>query len=484
LTRLSGCVGMIVSLRFILLLIASLSSLSSTSCLAGARIQVFESGCQPGHYLSWNGKPLLFVGDSATQGWMECGTHFDQKPYVDALASRGIHLLMIWTFIGTNASTQKEDGRLGYDAPEMWPWMGSPDDKSFDLLQFNPEYFDRLHDLVAYAEEKSVAVLITVHDGWTKTRFGCHPFNCALGNGPLSSREQYVELPSPDSEMPAQFCADWNWRERNQFFQERFCAQVISTLKPFTNVLYEMFNEGEWYDTVRRLEHEEHFLRFFRDRCSNLLLSNASYIRRFDPYHDSGVDVVSLHSQGWTGLFDRFAKSFLRSPAKPCFLSEPVPEFDGVTPSLDEVRRSVWETTLGGAGWVNQNDASFGWDSRAAIASRSTQRDSAYDVAGYCARFFDGSGVRFWDMSPMGGLASTGVCLALPGVEYVVYAPEGGSLTVDLSEAAWKDLKVYWLNPRTGKVRVAPGVHGGCLSERFEVPFSGDAVLHLSVDGD
>lgn len=86
---------MIVSSRIFLLLMAWLPVLSPMSCLAGEKIQVFGSGCQPDHYVSWNGKPLLLVGDSVTQGWMECGADFDQKAYVDALASRGMNLLMI-----------------------------------------------------------------------------------------------------------------------------------------------------------------------------------------------------------------------------------------------------------------------------------------------------------------------------------------------------------------------------------------------------
>ncbi|MBM3883458.1 MAG: hypothetical protein FJ387_27760 [Verrucomicrobia bacterium] len=58
---------------------------------AAEKVAIYRSGPQPGHYLSWRGQPLLLVGDSVRQGWMECGTNFNQTAYVDA---RGIVVLL------------------------------------------------------------------------------------------------------------------------------------------------------------------------------------------------------------------------------------------------------------------------------------------------------------------------------------------------------------------------------------------------------
>jgi hypothetical protein len=471
-----------VSIPFIIgrrLLGLCLGCLLTLASLASERVKVLETGSQAGHYLSWKGHPILLVGDSVTQGWMECGTNFDQRSYVDALAGRGVNLLMLWAFKGTDARRQQQDKRLGYDAPELWPWAGSPEARSFDLRRFNPAYFSRLKELVNYAESKGIVVLITVHDGWTKTCFDGHPFNQALGNGPLAAREQYVALADGRREMPAEFDAAWDWRQQNQYFQERFCAELIATLQPFSNVIYEMFNEGEWYDKARRREHEQHFLAFFRARCQNLLLSNSDAIAGDRPHQDAKVDVVTLHPQGWVGQAGLFASGFRKAPPRPYLYSEPVPEFDGEKPSLDEIRRSMWEVTMAGAGWVNQNDPSFGWDKHAAIAAKAAPRDLAYDFAGHCARFFNEGSVRFWEMSPQSGLAGTGACLAQPGVEYLVYLASGGITTVDLSAARGRELRVRWFNPRTGEFQSAEAVQGGSSKQEFKPPFAGDAVLHL-----
>jgi len=447
---------------------------------AAESVTVRRSGSQPGHYLVFHDKPVLLIGDSVTQGWMECGANFDQRGYVDALAARGLNLLMIWAYKGTNAPLQRSDARIGYDAPEIWPWMGSPDDRSVDLRRFNPAYFARLRGLVSYAESKRIVVLITVHDGWPKTCFEGHPFNRTLGNGPLADGRDYVDLADFDREMPEAFDPAWSWREQNQYFQERFCARLIAELADCSNVIYEMFNEGEWYDRLKRHRHEQHFLAFFRSRCSNLLLSNTDHIAGDDPHQDAKLDVVTLHPKDWVGHFAVFESGFRKTPPKAYLYSEPVPEFNGETPSLDDVRRSVWETALAGAGWVNQNDTSFGWDERTAIGAQAAARDRAYDLAGHCARFFNHGEVPFWEMEPQGKLAGTGVCLAKTGHEYLVYSASGGAFTVDLSAARDTMFDVRWYHPRTGRFHASASVAGGHADARFTTPFEGDAVLQLS----
>jgi len=84
-------------------------------------------------------------------------------------------------------------------------------------------------------------------------------------------------------------------------------------------------------------------------------------------------------------------------------------------------------------------------------------------------------------MTPQGNLSSTGFCLAqnvAVGGEYVVYAPNGGSFTVNLSVTT-RTLNVEWLNPTTGAFTSAGMVTGGSSSHSFTAPFSGDAVLYL-----
>jgi hypothetical protein len=80
-------------------------------------------------------------------------------------------------------------------------------------------------------------------------------------------------------------------------------------------------------------------------------------------------------------------------------------------------------------------------------------------------------------MTPRNELASTEYCLANPGHEYLVYLPEGGEVTVDVS-AAKGAIAVEWFNPRTAEKRAGDRVQGGARRQ-FQAPFKGDAVLYL-----
>lgn len=430
---------------------------------------------QSGHYLQYKNKPLLLLGDSVTQGWFECGNDFDQQGYIDALAQREINILMIWCYIGTNAVQQKNDDRIGYDSPEIWPWHGSPDKKTFDLTQLNPAYFNRLKAFVNYAATKNIVVLICIHDGWTKRRFACHPFNRTNGNGPLTAKHQYVELADYEQEMPARYNASWTRKQKNQYFQERFCDRLIAELKPYSNVIYELFNEGGWYDSTSRHQHEQHFLRFFHARCQNLLMSNSDGISIDDPHHDSKVDIISLHGK-WENQFGVWERSFNRAPTKPYFHSEPVSGWSGEKSLLPSIRRSLWEAALGGAGWVCQNDASFGWDKKTLMSTRASERDRAYDYIGYCIRFFK-SEIDLTGMKPKGNVASTGIAMAADGTKYLVYCPTGGKIIVDLSVA--RGLFEYrWYNPRAGGFGKTKSVNGEARRS-FVSPDNNDWILYI-----
>ena len=454
----------------------------SASAQVKQKVKILNSGQQPGHYLDWDGTPILPIGDSATQGWMESGTNFNQNGYIDALSSRGINVAMIWSYVGTNAAGQAADTRIGYDAPEIWPWQGSIDTNTMDLTQLNQAYFDRMKSFVSYAESKDVLVLITVHDGGAKWRFDRHPFNTSKGNGPLTNAGQYVQLAHHDyTEMPTTFNPSWNHQQKNQYFQERFADKLITELEPYSNVIYEMFNEGEWYDRSDRRSHEEHFLRFFNNRTDALLMSNSDHIYGgYDPHLNSDVDIVSVHG-AWTGQHSNFVNGFNETPAKSYFQSEPwPPEFNGTNMTMGTIRQSAWEQALAGAGWVAQNDTSFGWDPNAGMAAQSANRDAAYDNIGHVATFFNDLGVGFWDMAPDPTLASTGICLAELGDEYLVYAQTGGTFSVDLSAALDKPVDVQWYNPRTGVLTNATPVIGSAITP-FTAPDSNDWVLLLSV---
>src|SRR3989344_6027645 len=417
-----------------------------------------------GHFLEYKGRKVLLIGDSVTQGWMELGSNFNQTDYLNTLSAKGINAVLLWAYIGV--VNQVQDARIGYDAPEIWPWKKSG--SLFDLSQFNQPYFDRLKSFVSSAEAKGIIVIITVHDGWTKERFSGHPFNQALG-GPLAVRDDYVNLGI----------------STNKLRQEAFAQKLISELGAYSNVMFEMFNEGDWYNQTLRNQHEQNFLQYFNSRNNLPLLTNSDHISLDSPRSDTKVDIVSYHDNWTTSttaltLFNSYAAEFARTPVKPFFSSETVGAYDGDTGDHDALMRVIWGTALGGAGIVVQNDASFGFDSSARISAQKSNLLKMLDIEGYATKFFN-QYIDLDGVKPNANICSTGICLAEIGQEYVVYSQSGTSFTVNLSSVSG-NFTARFYNPRNGVFNQSSTVAGGA-TRTFNKPDGNDWVLHLVKTG-
>jgi hypothetical protein len=79
---------------------------------------------------------------------------------------------------------------------------------------------------------------------------------------------------------------------------------------------------------------------------------------------------------------------------------------------------------------------------------------------------------------PRPDLASTGYCLAQPGVEYLVYAPLGETLSVDLGPAPGRSFAVEWLDTASGTRAAGAAVPGGGRAS-LTSPFAGPVLVHL-----
>ncbi len=433
-----------------------------------------------------DGRPQVVVGESITQAWMELGTDFDQDAFLDILKDRGINMLMIWSYIGIDDQTA--DSRIGYHAPRIWPWIetnftfvppykfifASP---SLLLPMFNEKYFNRLRDLARGANERGITLLITIHDGWTKARFAGHPMNVANG-GNLNTREEYVVLATPGVEMPKLFNHDWNPQQKHQWILERFTEKLLESTSEYQNVMYEVMNEGEWYNPPFMDAFQKHFVDFIHARTSRILIVNQLMNAPTDYQQNAQTDVVSHHFPNWTNAtpssssFNYYGERWLSSNTKkPLLFDEPVPGYVGGAPARLALLRLMWGTLLGQGGFVLQDDAN--WKMTAANV------DVLIDRLGYAAKFFNNNGPRFWEMSPAGQLSSTGVCLAKQGEEYVIYSDEspGTGLSIDLT-AASGTFTARFFNPFTGVFGSQSTLEGGAIRS-IDKPNSADWVLWL-----
>jgi hypothetical protein len=77
------------------------------------------------------------------------------------------------------------------------------------------------------------------------------------------------------------------------------------------------------------------------------------------------------------------------------------------------------------------------------------------------------------------GLEDGRLALADPGRDYLVYAPAGGEIALDLAGRD-ETFTPRWVNPKTGEPAAAGGpVRGGARST-FRAPGPGPAVLWLT----
>jgi hypothetical protein len=107
--------------------------------------------------------------------------------------------------------------------------------------------------------------------------------------------------------------------------------------------------------------------------------------------------------------------------------------------------------------------------------------DNFRDNLGYILKY--SRKVNLAKIAPHESLSSTKYCLAqtpAKGAEYLVYAPSGGSFTLDLSAMPRsRRLALEWFDPSTGATTPGNSIPAGSSSQSFTPPFGGDAVLYL-----
>ncbi len=457
-----------------------------------------------GHFFSYSGKVQVLIGDSGTQSVMQ-NLNVNYKAWLDELNSKGIRSAMIWSWM---AVPQKKDGsvvdrRYGYMVPDITPWVrsgkGIANDGGslWDLKKFDDRYWYRLKDVLNYAENRKIVMVMTVFDGWPK-KFWFHPFNKSNG-GPIpqeitvpklftqkwlknillrtndsDGREHFWTLHNyGDEVLHLEYDDLWPWELKNQYFQERFAEKLIETTCHFSNVIYELVNEGSSND-----KYDQHWLDFFSKRCDNLILINDDYTP-LNARANKKVDVISWHTHpddDINDIYDRWVSGFHGVPAKPVVNTETVPGYYDDTPSLEHFRKLVWITAMAGGGIFVQDDTVFGFDPH---ATHMPKGEVLRNYLGHANLFFNGSGINIEQMSPYNKVVKFGRAFVLAEIdrEYIIYVLNDKKIKIDLSDARGS-FNARWFHTTTGKFSDKFSVKGGSLAE-FNSPFLSDAALHL-----
>ncbi len=451
-----------------------------------------DIGLSPsGHYVTYQGKIMMLVGDSGTQCVTQ-NTNIDYRAWIDDCAARGIPSVQLWSF---KSPKQKQDGslvedRYGYVYPGITPWRrkaGGPAAMDqlaqWDLLAFDegPEgdpthYWPRLRDICRHAKSRNLVVGITVFFGWPKHNtserpdWAYHPFNVVNGGpvsdaGRMASRVQLIDSPGREVWSEA-FSREWSAAKQNQWIWERLCKKLIEDLSPFGNVYFVFMDEHSYSEG----NGGDHFLAFFTRRGQ--VWTDWEQRR-------PALTLVCSDTDGSKDKNGNALRGFQGRPARPYLLLEG-PPYRG-----DELRTSLWTFSMGGGHYTFHGDEEqetprtgiMGYDPKVSGGDKGMLKR---DWLGHAARFFNRSVAGLDTLAPHNELCSPGAyCLADPGREYVVYlkANSAASFNLDLS-AGHGPFDGRFYNPRQGQFEATFRREGGG-PQSFSKPDAQDWVLHV-----
>jgi len=421
----------------------------------------------PRYFTDGGGKAIYLTGSHTWNNLVDMGggdppQAFDFDAYLDFLERHGHNFIRLWAW---------DSVRLIYGAdythsaaPLPWARTGpgeALDGKpKFDLTKFDPDYFQRLRARVSAAGRRGIYVSVMLFEGWELFHgnrrppepgwaWRAHPFH---PNNNVNGITLQVSGDGLSGEVHSRANPAVNE------IQAAYIRHVVDTVNDLDNVLYEVINEGgqkEWdwwvvdlvhdYERGKPKQHPVGITGHGAENLAGMIASPADWVSPGsndgfgdDPPAWEGQKVSLLDTDHIWGIGGNHAwvwKSLLRGH-NPLFMDP----YDGL---LGKSSDPQWEPLRRAMGHARR-----------------------------CAERMDLAA-----MTPHNDLASTQYCLANPGQEYLVYLPDGGEVTVDLS-AATGELAVEWMHPVEGTVTPGNAVTGGAKRD-FRAPFGGDAVLRV-----
>jgi Family of unknown function (DUF6298)/Putative collagen-binding domain of a collagenase/Protein of unknown function (DUF4038) len=427
----------------------------------------------PRYFADTTGTPVYLTGSHTWAALQERAgpdtPPFDYAGYLDFMQEHHHNLLRLWTWEHA-AWMQFTDVTIRYE-PNRYPRTGPGEAldgrPKFDVTRFGEAYFDRLRERVKAAGERGIYVMVMLFQGFSVEQKGTEGVDPTKGNpwdGHPFSRANNINSidgdPNGDGEGEETHALAVPETTR---LQEAYVREVIDRLNDLDCVLWEISNESRATST----EWQYHLIDFIHE------------YERTKPKQHPVVMTVQLPGGSNDVLFESPAEAISPNPGSG-YRDDP-PDAHGRKVILNDTDH-LWG--IGGEHpWVwkcfcrGQNPIFMDPYRDVRMGHTYNPRfDPIRRNMGYARRYAERLDLR--KAVPHDDLPSTGYCLANPGSAYVVYLPEGGSVTVDLA-AADGTLQVEWLDPMTGETASGQPVQGGAVRE-FNAPFVGDAVLYVS----
>lgn len=432
----------------------------------------------PRYFTDDSGKAILLTGSHTWSDFQDNGGSdpppaFDYYLFLDFLQAYNHNFFRLWVWEQSRWTAETSDNNYWFNPAPPYqrtgPGLALDGKPKFDLTKFDQAYFDRMRQRIVEAGSRGIYVSVMLFNGWSvdpkDPRYGGgknnpwkgHPFNRENNINGIDGdpNGDNIGIETEELLVPAVTA-----------IQEAYVAKVIDTVNDMDNVLYEICNEctsgsKAWqyhmidfvhsYETSKPKQHPVGITSFGNDDA--LLNSNAEWVSIYNeasllPHVARGTKVSLLDTDHICGVCgDRYWawKAFMNGH-NPIFMDG----YDGAGYGV------------GGVG--------FDFNEPTVLSLRKN--------LGYIRSF--ANRIHLNSMQPHGELASSGYALAnwtADNGEFLVYLPEGGSVTVDLSGTT-ETLRLEWFNPQNGQ-NIAVGTTTGGALQSFSAPFAGDAVLYI-----
>jgi hypothetical protein len=432
------------------------------------------STVNPRYFADPSGRIVYLTGSEYWKTIQDNGTAnpptaFDNVAFLNFLQQRNHNFTRLYMWEQARWSAETNLSHWFSPTPYLRTGPGTAADGGprFDVTKVNPEYLARVRSRVIAAGARGIYVSVMLFNGWsigTKASstagnpWLAHPFNSANNingidgdpNGDGRGAEtQTLSIPAVTAS------------------QEAYVRAVIDAVNDLDNVIFEISNESDQSADAWQY----HMINFVRTYEASKPKQHPIGMTVPYPTVPQGANTDVLNGAAdWVSINGDVNNPVVADGSKVSLL-----DTDHLCGICGDAA-SPWRSFTRGHNTLLMD----GYDGSPGVGDpKYNPSDPIWEEIRTNMGYARSYALRM-DLAravPRGDLSSSGYCLAVPGSEYLVFLPSGGSANVNLA-AVSGSRTVEWFNPANGQTTPGGTVAGGSVVA-LTAPFTGMAIVYI-----